>query len=483
MKMRNRLWALLLLAAMIITFVPSAAFADDLGSAGTAAAATEATNNDAGSAFPESAVYIGALLRGVVGTNRILSLENPAPAGNRFDVTFSDGSIKEFRWPEEHDESADSYPEGTFVYDENTYLYADVYEDGDRQVSFKEGLNKNVRLQLYVHYMSGGEEEIAVLSAFTDVMCAYDRMPLNIEFVPAEGFTLECTAGPNYLTDSLFYGEGNQFVVTYEGWNANEEGYRVYKAHMKYFNTTDEEGNPWEGFALNGNPSRYGEFTLDDGVYCEPNLGETVNLEFTYTEFIPEYDKYETVSFTVPVKAAKYDPYAKFNVYTYTGKPITPNFKVYDNDEKLIDPSEYEVEYEPASKMGWYDATITFKDKEKYVDSITAYYGIGPAAPKLTKLVAGKKSMTIKWKKLTAAQLKNVDGFYIELSTDKHFINNFKRVQVSKKAIKSGKKLVKGLKKGKKYYVMMYAYKTTTQDGEKLKVYSNDSKILYKKTK
>lgn len=481
MKLKKKLWALLLSAAMIITFLPAAAFADDQ-TTGSDTAVEETAASEADSTVPVSAKYVGAVLRGVVGTDRILSLENPAHSGNRFDVTFSDGSVKEFMWPEE-DESIPEWLEGAFIYDEDTYLYAEVDEYYDDPISFEEGLNKDVKLKLYVHYVTDGGDEIDVLPVVTDVMCSYDAMPLNIEFIPAEGFTLECTAGPNYLSDELFYGEGNQFVITYEGWNDAEDGYRVYKSRMKYFNTTDEDGNPWEGFAINGNPTRYGEFTLDDGVYCEPDLGETVNLEFTYTEFIPEYDRDETVSFTVPVKATKYNPYVKFNIYTYTGEAITPKFKVYNNDEKLIDPSEYEVEYEPSTKMGWYDATITFKDKTKYVDSIIASYGIGPAAPKITKLVAGKKSLTVKWKKLTKKQLRNVDGFYIELATDRGFNKNYKRVWVSKKTVKTGKKLVKGLKKGKRYYVRMYARKSTTQDGEKFNVYSNDSNIKYRKTK
>jgi hypothetical protein len=72
---------------------------------------------------------------------------------------------------------------------------------------------------------------------------------------------------------------------------------------------------------------------------------------------------------------------------------------------------------------------------------------------------------------------------YIELSTDRQFFNNYKSVKLSKSAVKSGKKLVKGLKKGKKYYVRMYAYKTVKQDGNKFQMPSNDSKIKYKKTK
>ena len=468
MKIKKRLWALLLSAAMIITFLPAAAFA---------------TENEAASAVPVSAEYEGAALRGVVGTSRILSLESPAAGGNKFVVTFSDGSKKTFSWPEEQDASSDTYPEGAFIYDKNTYLYAEVYEDEDNPVSFKEGLNENVKLQLNIHYNANGEEALKSLTVKTSVNCTYDKKPLAIEFVPAEGFEPECTAGPNYLIEDLFYGEGNQFVVTYEGWNDAYQGYRVYKNRMMYFNKTDEEGNTWEGFALNGNPEKYGEFYLDDGVLCEPEFGEVFDATFSYTEMVPELDEEVSVSFTVPVKASKYQPYTGWAIYAYNGKLKTPSFKVFYGDDKLIDPAEYEVSCESASKMGWYDATITFKDKEKFVDSIQTFYGIGPAAPKVSKLVAGKKSLTVKWKKLTNAQLKNVDGFYIELATDKNFVKNYKHIYVNKKTVKAGKKLIKNLKKGKKYYVRMYAYKKITQDGEKFEMPSADSNVKYIKTK
>lgn len=468
MKIRKRLWALLLSAVLLITYMPAMAFADD--------------TQDAANAVPESAEYVGADLRGVVGTDRILGLEDPSPGGNRFDVTFSDGSVKEFCWPEADDE-VDEDLEGAFIYDKNTYLYAEIDEE-EGEVSFKEGINSDVKLTLTVHYCEGEEEAVASLPVTTEVHCMYDNKPLGIKFIPAEGFKAECNAGPVMLTEEIFYAPGNCFEVTYEGWDDNYEAYTVYKSRVEYYNFgNDAEGNTIEGFAINGNPERYGSFTLDDGVYCELTRGEETEVEFSYTEYIPEFDDYETVYFTVPVTATKYNPYANWPVYAYTGKVRTPSFMVYDNDDTLIDPSEYDVTYDPEKKMGWYEATITFKDKEKYVDSITGSYGIGPAAPKITKLVAGKKSMTVKWKKLTAAQLKNVDGYYIEMSTDRSFINNYKSVWISKKAIKSGKKLVKNLKKGKRYYVRMYAYKKITQDGESFRMYSNYSKLSYRKTK
>ena len=97
--------------------------------------------------------------------------------------------------------------------------------------------------------------------------------------------------------------------------------------------------------------------------------------------------------------------------------------------------------------------------------------------------MAGKKKLTVKWKKPSATQLKRIDGYYIELSTDKYFMGNYKRVRVSKSDVRKGKKLVKNLRKGKKYYVRLYAYKTVTQDGEKFKMGSGYSKVKTIKVK
>lgn len=486
MKMKKKIWALLLSAVMIVTYLPAMAFADDtVNDNGDAA-----ENELADVAEPVSAFYEGAALRGVVGTNRILSLEDPAHNGNAFVVQFSDGTEKVFRVPESFDESAETYPEGAFVYDEDTYLFAEI-DDSAGDVSFTEGWNYGVRLQLAVHYGSGDDEAVSSVPVTADVICAYDNMPLSVRFVPAEGFELESYAGPNFLDDTLFYGEGNCFEVDCRGWAEGdsdkgiEEGYIEYTRKYQYVKGVDDSGEEVEGFFLNGrlNYIESGYIVSED---CDLEYGKDNEIEFTYMEYIDALDEWVEVPFTVTVKATKYNPYAKDDgkIYAYTGSTRKLSFKMYDNDGKLIPSTEYTISPKNAAKkMGWYDATITFKNKDKYVDSVPVYYGIGPASPKLTKLTAGKKSLTVRWKKLSAKQLKTIDGFYIKLSTDKHFYNNVKTVKVTKKAFKSGKKLVKGLKKGKRYYVKMYAYKSIKRNGITFKMRSADSKIMYRKTK
>ena len=493
MKIKRKIWALLLSAAIMVTFMPAAAFADDQAAPESAEAvetmeaaveAEAAKNADAAEESkavtnePVSAKYAGAPLRGVINTDRVLGLEDPAPGGNGFVVTFSDGSEKTFAWTE-----TDRFPEGAFACDDNTYLFAKVNEEDGAAVSFDDGWNNDVELLLKVYYTVDGEEHEKDLTTKTNVICAYDHKPLELSFVPADGFKLECYAGPNYLTEDMFFGEGNEFVLKAEGWNDLEGAYMQFNNHYKYVETKNEDGDTVGAFALNGNPERYGEFYLDEGVPCDFELGEEDNVEFSYTEFVEELDEFVTVKVSVPVKATKIMPYVYTSEYSYTGKVITPAFKVYDHRDNLIDPSEYTVEAPAAKKIGWYEAKIKFKDTEKYVDSIDAYYSIGPYTPKLTKVTAGKKKLTVRWKKMSAKQLKYASGFYIEVSTDSDFAEIVKTVKVSKKAFKAKKKTIRGLKKGKKYYVRMYAYKTVTQDGEKQTVQSAYSKVLSKKAK
>ena len=75
---------------------------------------------------------------------------------------------------------------------------------------------------------------------------------------------------------------------------------------------------------------------------------------------------------------------------------------------------------------------------------------------KISKAKAAKKSAVIRWKKLSDKKLDKIKKIQIDYSTDKKFRKNVKTRFVSSK--KTSLK-IKGLKKGKKYYVRIRAYK------------------------
>ena len=75
-------------------------------------------------------------------------------------------------------------------------------------------------------------------------------------------------------------------------------------------------------------------------------------------------------------------------------------------------------------------------------------------AAKINKPKAGKRSMTVKWTKLTGKNLKKASKIEIQYSTDRHFRKNVKTAMA--KASATSKK-IKKLKKGKTYYVRIRA--------------------------
>lgn len=95
-----------------------------------------------------------------------------------------------------------------------------------------------------------------------------------------------------------------------------------------------------------------------------------------------------------------------------------------------------------------------------------------PAAVKVNKLIANKKAIVVYWNKVNG-----VDGYHIQLATDKKFKKNRKSVIVAKQ--NASKKTVKKLKSKKKYFVRVRTYKTV--NGKK--IYGKWSKIKSVKIK
>ena len=95
-----------------------------------------------------------------------------------------------------------------------------------------------------------------------------------------------------------------------------------------------------------------------------------------------------------------------------------------------------------------------------------------PATVTANKPKAKKSSVVATWKPIN-----NADGYEVQVATDKKFKKNKKSAIINKKNAK--KKTIKNLKKNKKYFVRVRAYKIV--DGKK--VYGKWSKIKSVKTK
>ena len=95
-----------------------------------------------------------------------------------------------------------------------------------------------------------------------------------------------------------------------------------------------------------------------------------------------------------------------------------------------------------------------------------------PKSAKFKKVKSAKKAVSVEWKKVSG-----VNGYEIQVATDKKFKKNKKTVTIKKQ--KTTKTTVKKLKAKKKYYVRVRTYKIV--NGKK--VYSSWSKVKSVKTK
>ena len=142
-------------------------------------------------------------------------------------------------------------------------------------------------------------------------------------------------------------------------------------------------------------------------------------------------------------------------------------------------------------------ATITITGKGSYTGKLTVNFTINKksSAPSgatkvsgdyvnkkykkanISSLKKGKKSITVKWKKV-----KSIKGYQIEYSTSKKFTKKTsKKVLVSKQ--KKTSTAIKNLKAKKTYYVRIRTYKNVKFNGKTVKVYSSWSKSKSVKTK
>ena len=161
--------------------------------------------------------------------------------------------------------------------------------------------------------------------------------------------------------------------------------------------------------------------------------------------------------------------------YTYNGKVKKPSVTVKDSKGKKISSKYYTVSCSKGRKnVGQY--TVTVKFKGNYSGTVKKTFTIKPKATTLSKVTAGKKAFTVKWKKQTS----QTTGYQIQYSTSSKF-KGAKTVTVSKN--KTTSKKISKLKANKKYYVRVRTYKTVKVNGKNTKIYSSWSKAKTVKTK
>lgn len=200
-------------------------------------------------------------------------------------------------------------------------------------------------------------------------------------------------------------------------------------------------------------------FTAVSETYNDQSQNEDSGYQFTYHAHKHDFGTNEPVCSTC---GATNPDYIK------PGTPVTPS-----------DPSQNPIK-EPAADSSITDPTMTDPSatapsgNTQVSDSTSASPDGTVKAPKassLKSLKGKKRSIIIKWKKISGA-----NGYQIVLATDKKFKKNKKTVTIKKQISRT---TVKKLKTKKKYYVRIRTYKII--NGKK--VYASWSKAKAVKTK
>lgn len=499
MKIKKRLLALIMTLVMAIAYMPAAAYAE------------ADAEDSAGSDSPIKEIYFSGSLEGKYGTNEITNFytQNFGVVVSYKDGTevlfeYLTGTYKDARG-EEHEISGffrdkDGDWNGDISPNEEDYLYAEmVYDEAYENMVFKHGYNTGLKMMANVPYVvtdeKTGKEVVRSQNMTADVAvwCGYEK-PLSVKFEPAEGTQLEGYIGYNYIDETFFYGEGNKFTLEMESLSATgEDETTTMVTYWDYlYGRKDEAGDVTEGFYDHGivDDPTYDRLYFDEDFFSEVYLKKGVNkVKLPFYAYSTDSDEPIKLILNVEIVAKKYNAYANWPTVEYTGKNISKSavakkLVVRDSDDNVIPAKEYTFKWSKKKKIGFYEVKISFKDKTRYVDSITTEVYIGPKTPVVTKAAGGKKNLTVTWKKFTTAQMKNIDGMFIEVARNKNFTKGYKIIELSKKTLKkSNKKTIKKLTGGKKYYVRLSTYKTIKKDGYKYSITSNDSKAKTCRTK
>lgn len=182
----------------------------------------------------------------------------------------------------------------------------------------------------------------------------------------------------------------------------------------------------------------------------------------------------EKISETVIAKVENVE-LAKIS-YEYDGNVKNPNVVVKDGKgNDLVKDADYTVKYADDRKsVGNYGVEIILQGN--YTGTKTLYFTVNPKGTSLSSVKAGKKKMTVKWKK----QGTKTTGYQIQYALNSKF-TSAKTKTVSKNSTTSA--TISKLTAKKKYYVRIRTYKTVKVNGTSEKLYSDWSKVKSVKVK
>lgn len=153
--------------------------------------------------------------------------------------------------------------------------------------------------------------------------------------------------------------------------------------------------------------------------------------------------------------------------YEYSGNVETPAVIVKDSEGTTLEENtDYTVTYALGRKeIGTYPVYVTFRGRYKGKNPRTLYFKIVPKTASIQSLTAGKRSLKVK----AATKVSSLGGKYYQIGYKKQGTKTWKYITTAK-----DKKTIPSLKKGKRYYVKVHAYKKIV----KKKYYGKWSAIL-----
>lgn len=138
--------------------------------------------------------------------------------------------------------------------------------------------------------------------------------------------------------------------------------------------------------------------------------------------------------------------------YVYNDKAITPAVTVTDgNGKTLVRNTDYTVTYTGNKNVG--KATVTIKGTDNYKGRITKTFRIIPKQAVISKLTTGKKKLTVKASSKPSAKGASV----YQIAYKQKGAGKWKY-----KTTTAQSKTIRYLKKGKRYYVKVRAYRTVS---------------------
>ncbi|MBR6472206.1 MAG: fibronectin type III domain-containing protein [Firmicutes bacterium] len=166
-------------------------------------------------------------------------------------------------------------------------------------------------------------------------------------------------------------------------------------------------------------------------------------------------DKYVAyVSFDNYNKLLSYDISLSYETKAYTGKALKPKYTLKYNG-KTVSKAGYKVKYYNNKDVGQATIRISDKSDDYYYRDLT--FRITPKKTSISSLKGVSKGVSVKWKTKTGKMsTSRIDGYQIQVATNKYFTKNKKTKKVA--GYKKSSYKVTGLKAKTTYYVRVRTY-------------------------